>query len=148
MCKLSLNIVPNVYNSLQSSFLLPAWPWPGRSLPKGNEWECWDPEQGPLPGLGEVGHSPRGTIGSAGTLDLGPMWLGSKPTCHPMHPYTLDAPNTSYTPYKPLYPCWPLSTYSPCQPPMYPDTPYTPNTLLMPPTPPTGPFSPDTRTGP
>ena len=20
-----------------------AWPWSGRSLPKGNQWECWDP---------------------------------------------------------------------------------------------------------
>ena len=47
MCKLSQNIAPNVYNSLQSSFLSLAWPWPGRSLPKGNQWECWDPGLGP-----------------------------------------------------------------------------------------------------
>ena len=43
MCKLSQNIVPNVYDSLQGSFLSLAWPWSGRSLPKGNQWECWDP---------------------------------------------------------------------------------------------------------
>ena len=43
--KLSWNIVPNVYNSLQNSFLSLAWPW-------------------------QVGHSPRGTSGSAGTLGL------------------------------------------------------------------------------
>ena len=47
MCKLSLNIVPNVYNSLQSSFLSLALPWPGTPLPKGNQWECWDPGLGP-----------------------------------------------------------------------------------------------------
>ena len=35
MRKLSQNIVPNVYNSLQSSLLSLAWPWPGRSLPIG-----------------------------------------------------------------------------------------------------------------
>ena len=23
-----------------------AWPWSGRSLAKGNQWECWDPGQG------------------------------------------------------------------------------------------------------
>ena len=31
----------NVYNRLQSSFVSLAWPWSGRSLPKGNQWECW-----------------------------------------------------------------------------------------------------------
>ena len=91
MCKLSQNIVSNVYNSLQSSFLSLAWPWSGSSLPKGNQWEWWDPGQGPLPGLGEVGHSPKETSGSAGTLDWGPMWLGSHSTCHPQMP---------------LHPCW------------------------------------------
>ena len=105
MCKLSLNIVPNVYNSLQSSFLSLAWPWPGRSLLKGNQWEWWVPEQGPLPGLGEVGHSPRGTSG---------MWLGSQSTCHPNAPP--DAP------YKPPIPLLALNTYTPCQLPNAPLT--------------------------
>ena len=120
MCKLSLNIVPNVYNSLQSSFLSLAWPWPGRSLPKGNQWEWWDPQQGPLPGLGRVGHFPRGTSGSAGTLDWGPMWLGSQSTWHPLHslmPLTalqcprhpLGAPNATYTPSGPWLPTLPTS---------------------------------------
>ena len=35
-----------------------------------------------LPGLGEVGHSPRGTSGSTGTLNWVPMWSDSKSTCH------------------------------------------------------------------
>ena len=34
-----------------------------------------------LPGLGKVGHSPRGTSGSTGTLDWGPIWLGSLSSC-------------------------------------------------------------------
>ena len=34
-----------------------------------------------FPGLGQVGHSPRGTSGSAGILDWGPMWLGPQ-CCH------------------------------------------------------------------
>ena len=38
---------PKVYNGLQSSFVSLAWPWSGRSLPKGNQWECWDPGLGP-----------------------------------------------------------------------------------------------------
>ena len=133
MCKLSLNIVPNVYNSLRSSFLSLAWPWPGRSLPKGNQWEWWDLQQGPFPGLGEVGHSPKGTSGSAGVLDWGPMWSGFQSTCHlqctlhpqwpPMPP---DIPTPQCSPWCHLYPCWPLSTYTPCQPPMHPFHPYTP----------------------
>ena len=127
MCKLSLNVVPNLYNSLQSSFLSLAWPWWGRSLPKGNHWECSDP-------------------------DWGQMWLGSQSTFHPQ--CTPDAPYTpcwlptpSWCPYTPaslpthLAVLWcplspltplpvpnnptspaglwcPLSPYSPCQPPM------------------------------
>ena len=35
-----------------------------------------------LPGLGQVGHSPKGTSGSAGTLDWGPIWSGSLSPCH------------------------------------------------------------------
>ena len=101
MCKLSWNIVPNVYNSLQSSFLSLAWPWPGRSLPKGNQWECWDPGKGSLPSLAEVSHSPRGTSGSAGTLDWGPMWLHFQSTCNPNAPLTplhsLTPPTACYT---------------------------------------------------
>ena len=42
-----------VYNRLQSSFVSLAWPWSGRSPPKG-------------------------TSGSGGTLDWGPMWQGSQ----------------------------------------------------------------------
>ena len=132
-----------MYNSVQRSFLSLAWPWSGRSLPKGNQWEWWDPWQGPLPGLGEVGYSPRGTSGSDGTLDWGPMWSGSQSTCHP------NAPNIPYTPWQPLHPLpapkppdaptflpvgvlWPWNGvqcgWAPSQPttPMHPDTPYTP----------------------
>ena len=39
--------MPKVYNGLQSSFVSLAWPWSGRYLPKGNQWECWDPGLGP-----------------------------------------------------------------------------------------------------
>ena len=55
-----------------------------------------------LLGLGQVGHSPRGTSGSAGTLDWDPMWLGSQSTCHPKYtpdtPMPPDAPNGPNTP--------------------------------------------------
>ena len=119
MCKLSLNIVPNVYKSLHSSFLSLAWPCPGRSLPKGNQWEWWDPEQEPLPGLGEVGHSPRGTSGSAGTLYWGPMWLGSQSTCHCQCTLTPPTPPTAplspQCPWNPLgAPSVPYTSYTPC----------------------------------
>ena len=36
------NIMPKVYNRLQSSFGSFSWPWSGRSLPKENQWEYWD----------------------------------------------------------------------------------------------------------
>ena len=110
-----------------------------------------------LLGIGQVGHSPRETSGSAGTLDWGPMWLGSQFTCHPntfLTPPTpltpcwcpLMAPDTPCTPWETpnalisyLYPFWLLSTYTPCQPQYTPDTP-TPLTPcwcpLMAPTPP------------
>ena len=75
-----------------------------------------------LPGLGQVGHSPRGTSGSAGTLDWGPMWSGSQFTCHPQCP-----PDTSCTPchpLMPLHPCWPWMPpwwlSEPYQPPWHP----------------------------
>ena len=50
-----------------------AWSWWGRSLPKGNQWECWDPGLGPY-----VVRLP---------VHLPP----------PIHPYTPNAPNTLYT---------------------------------------------------
>ena len=139
MGKLSQNIVPNVYNSLQSSFLSLDWPWPGRPLP-------------------------RGTSGSAETLDWGPMWGAPSPLATPIHPDTatppdapnnplhhigapktpdapipllapeylesMPAPNTPLTPHNstlhplgapmPLYAFCLLSTYSPCQSPIDP----------------------------
>ena len=127
------------------------WPWWGRSLPKGNQWEWWDPQQGPLSGLGEVGHSPRGTIGSAGTLDWGPICLGLQSTCHlqctpytPMVPNALDTPYTPMLPWCHLYPCWPKylhslpapmhlwHPYTLWQPPISPDTPRSPWCQLYP----------------
>ena len=110
MCKLSPNIVPNVYNSLKSSFLSLAWPWQGRSLPKGNQWECWDP-------------------------GLGPMWSGSQSTCLPQcTPDTPQSPQNPDTPYKPpMSPLIPEARHflaapqcTPCQPLYSPNTPYTP----------------------
>ena len=156
MCKLSWNIVPNVYNSLQSSFLSLTWPWPGRSLLKGNQWEWWDPGKGPLLCLGEVGHSPRGTSGSAGTLDWAKCGWAPSPPATPNAPLTpptpLDTlmppmapwhPRSTQCPLCHLYPFWPLSTYTPCQPPIQPDTSCTPDTPLMPPDTPTPPRSPN-----
>ena len=103
-------------------------------------------------GHGQVGNSPRETSGSAGTIDWGPMWLGSQSTCHPQCPYTptgslmplhslpaLWHPWCHYTPTSPRGPihlCWSLSPYTPCQPHMYcwhplpaPDVPNSPYTL-------------------
>ena len=58
-----------------------------------------------LLGLGQAGHSPRETSGSAGTLDWGPMWLGSQSTCHPnaslTPPYTPTPPDGSNPPRRP-----------------------------------------------
>ena len=102
MCKLSLNIVPNVYDSLKNSFLSLAWPWPGRSLPKGNQWEWWDPGQGPNVVRFPVHLSPQCTLNILYT---------------PSHPYT---------PTSPLYPCWPLTSTLPASPQCTPDTSYTP----------------------
>ena len=144
MCKLSLNIVSNVYNSLQSSFWSLAWPWPGKSLPKGNQCEWWDPQQGPLPDLCEVGHSPRGTSGGAGTLDWGPMWSDSQSTCHlqctpytpdgspmpPWHPYTLRSAQCPLIPPIPLLA--PEHLHSLPDPQCTLDTPYTPDGPLTP----------------
>ena len=126
MCKLSLNTVSNLYNSLQRAHF------------------CH------LLGLGQVGHSPRETSGSAETLDYGPMWSDSQSTYHPNAPLTLpshpkQSPDIPYMPRNPqcplchLYTFWPLSTYTPWQAPIHPwhslhpleaprlpDTPYTP----------------------
>ena len=100
-----------------------------------------------LLGLGEVGHSPRGTSGSVETLDWGPMWSGSQSTCHPqfpLHPYWLpDAPTplmapnapdtpTPQCPLMPLHICWPLNPYTPYQPPMHLTPPVSPLTPLHP----------------
>ena len=132
MCKLSLNVVPNVYNRLQSSFLSLAWPWSDRSLPQGNQWECWDPmwlgpslpvTLMPLHHLLAPDASYIPACGSAGTLDWGPMWLGSQfpatpmlptPPAYPQCPYTPAGPNS---PWHHLTPCWPQHP---------PDTSYTP----------------------
>ena len=119
MCKLSLNIVPNVYNSLQSSFLSLAWPWPHRSLPKGNQWECWDPGLGP-----NVVRLP---------VHLPP----------PMHPLPPMAPNAPTAPMLPLMPPIPLLTQVPTFP-ASPNAPLTPLYVLMSPNPPNAPQHPYT----
>ena len=109
-----------------------------------------------LPGLGQVGHSPRGTSGSTGTLDWGPMWSGSQFTCHPNAPTSLLAPNDPWWPSEPLHPYqpltpptshaspwhWPQAPYTTATPmppnpytPWYPCALYTPCKLLTSPTP-------------
>ena len=104
------------------------------------------PSTGPLPGLGEVGHSPRATSGSAGTLNWGPMWLGSQSTCHPNAPlHPLMAPNSPTPQGDPQCPIMlpilllvPEYLYSLPAPQYTPDTPLTPTA----PTPPTTPKRP------
>ena len=102
-----------------------ARPWWGRSMPKGNQWECWDPGLGP-----DVVRLP---------VHLPPQ----------MHPCTPNAPWHSHAPQCLLMtpiPCLPLSTYTPCQAPNAPLMPPTPlmapNALWHPPIPPDTPTLP------
>ena len=108
--------MPNVYNSLQSSFLSLAWPWPGRSLPKGNQWECWDHGLGP-------------------NVDRLPVNL---PPLMPLHPLL--------APWCPLHPWWPLMPWHPLLAPIPADAPtplLSPQSLHSLPAPQ---FTPDTPT--
>ena len=131
MCKLSLNIVPNVYDSLQSSFWsLPkgnqwsdgtwtealAWPWLGRSLPKGNQWKCWDPGLGPnVVGL-PVHLPPQCT---PNTPNKPPISLPAP--IHPDTPTPPDGPKMALMPPTPQeFPMPPDAPYTPCKPPMHP----------------------------
>ena len=78
--------------SLQHLFLSLAWPWPGRSLPKGNQWWWWDPQPGALtwPWWGR-------------SLPKGNQWSVLGPTCHlQCTPYT---PNGSKAPWHHTLPC-------------------------------------------
>ena len=96
-----------------------------------------------LLGLGQVGHSPRGTSGSDGTLDWGPMWFGSQSTCHPQCIPDNPTPPDTPTPLTPLMP--PNGPNTPMSPKMCPYAIYipsgpeylqslpAPNTLLTPP---------------
>ena len=68
-------------------------------------------ERGSCLGLGEVGHSPRGISGGAGTLDWGPMWLGSQSTCHPPKPPDTSTPHAS--PSMPLHSLTPVGSLGP-----------------------------------
>ena len=117
-----------------------------------------------LLGLGQVGHSPRETSGSAWTLERGPCldfvrkvtpqgepvgvlgpwtwaqygWLPVHlpPQCTPDTPTPLEDSNA---PLCYLYPFWLLSTYTPCQPPIHPWHVLHP---LMPPNSPNTPYTP------
>ena len=84
-----------------------------------------------LPGPGQVGHSPRETSGSDGTLNWGPMWSGSQSTCHPN---ASDTSNTSASPLMPLHSLLAPEPYTPwCPIPCWPlDTPDAPHPLLAP----------------
>ena len=63
------------------------WPWWGRSLPKGNQWDCWDPGLEPQCGWA-----------------LSPPAISNVP-CTPQWP---QCPHIPYTPYVPLMPPIPL----------------------------------------
>ena len=117
MCKLSENIGPNEYNSMQSSFLSPAWPWSGRLLPKGNQWECWDPGLGP--------NVVRLPVHLPPLMPLTPLHYLPPPDA-PTSLLAPNAPNDHLSPYTPCQSpdtlCQPLTSLHPCWP---PDTPYT-----------------------
>ena len=98
--------------------------------------------RGPLPGLGEIGHSPWGTSGSAGTLDWGPMWLGSQSTCHLQCTPTLLMAPMPPTPLTPLGAPMPLMPPIPLLAPEYLHSLPAPNVSLTPPTSPDSPQCP------
>ena len=101
------------------------WPWWGRSLPKGNQWECWDPGLGPNV-VGLPVHLPPPILPDTPRSPMPvPQYTSYTLGCHP-HP--LGAPMCLYAPI----PVWPQSTY----------TPISPNTPLTTPTPPDVPYSP------
>ena len=119
MCKPSLNVVPNVYNRLQSSFLSLARLRSGRSLPKRNQWECWDTGLGPEVFRPSPSQCTPDTPTHLTDPPDAPTLSSSLLTL--LHP--LPAP---MTPWCPLHSCWP---------PMFPDTPLPPTGCLNPPTP-------------
>ena len=113
-----LNVVPNVYNGM------------------------WLAHFCHLPGLGQVGHCPRETSRSAGTLDWGPMWPWSQ--YHGVTNPNIDG-TICINP-----PVWPQNIvpflYTPAMPPMcdqvLPDTPVLALMPLTPLVPPAGPHEP------
>ena len=101
-----------------------AWPWWGRSLPKGNQWECWD-------------------------SGLGPNVVRLPVHLPPLHPLiATNAPNTPITSTPPRSsPMPPDGTYIPTHLwvltlPTIPNAPLTPLHPLMAPMPPDGPLTP------
>ena len=152
MCKLSLNIVPNVYISLQTSFLLLAWPWWGRLLPKGNQWKCWDPGLGPNVVRLPV-HLPPLMHPYILQFSQQP-YTPDGPQCFLTSPTPLGAPDTTYTPAGPWVPTLPASSPMPLTPttllmvPQHPSNTPTPLATPMPPTSPAGPLTPLTSLPP
>ena len=112
MCKLSWNVVPMYIKACIAHFWhLPSL-GPGRSLPKGNQWEYWDP------GLG---------------LNVVGLPVHLPPPNSPWCPYTLMAlspyipatpipltPPTSWCPYTPLPPTGPPEPLPPPNTPWHP----------------------------
>ena len=118
MCKPSLNVVSNVCNRLRSSFLSLTWPWSGRSPPKGNQWECWDPGLAPnVVGL-QVHMPPQSPLTSC------------SPWCPLMPPTPLLASNAFETPTPPASPNPPSDPLMPLTSLHYllvPDAPWAPH---------------------
>ena len=116
-----------------------AWPWWGRSLPKGNQWGVLVPWTG-----AQCGQAPSPP---ATPMPLHPMpapWCPHAPTplTAPWFPWQTLHPQC---PLKPLHLCWSLSPYTPCQLPMYLWHPYTlcqPSDTPDAPTSPAGPWCP------
>ena len=161
------NIVPNVYNSLENSFLSLAWHWSGRSLPKGNQWECWDPGLGPnvvrLP-VHLPPPMPPDTPTPPATLNSPTPLLASNAPDDPLSPYTPTNPlmSPATAPDAPHTHCWPQCPYTSATPipskplhcmillsPYTPASPLGPFTPCLHPTPlhPCHPMPPDTSTG-
>ena len=128
---------------------VPAWPWWGRSLPKGNQWECWDPGLGPnvvglpvhLPAQYTTNTPykppyPRWQVGWAPNLPATPNAPLTPPTnpipllAH-MHLHSLPppqcTPDTPYTLQAPYMPAGPWVPTLPASPAMHPWHPYTPD---------------------
>ena len=112
-----------------------AWLWWGRSLPKGNQWESWDPRLGPNVVRFPV-HLPSPMPSDA---PYDPNLLLTPEPYTPATPMPPDTPTPLPSPDvpTPLIPCVSLSPTPPAMPqwpwhPTFPASPNTPTSLMAP----------------